>query len=739
MDSNNSITWSASLNATTSSHIHLSGDKILLPPSALSDLLAASPLTDVDGNPPDSVLTDHFDPFNPHTYAAELHARRIQQSQRDKQQQLPQPLTFRLVNPGNARVIYAGIREFSADEGEVVLSAAICHALGLEFGPESGAKHQISVIAKQLPKGTFVKLRPLEAGYDADDWKALLEQHLRSNYTTLTKGDVLNVPSPSGDFKLLVDELTPDSDAVCVVDTDLEVAIEALNEEQARETVKIIATKANLAPGSADGSSPGGAVDLFSEVEGQVLDNEYVDYTLASWARGQGVEIVLNAIDHEIEIDLYVSTFSTRQRANPRNGSYQFAAYEGSYPRKVVIPPSNSDLEEAESIRISIYAYSSATSSPSPRKYQLSIAPYDPSTPTTSTETSHSINPEEVQCQNCLQFVPKRTLILHENFCLRNNIRCPHCSLVFLKSSPAWQNHWHCPHDASFGSAAESKIKHDLYAHTPTSCPACHESTSSLIALAHHRTTDCSQKLILCRFCHLQVAQGDPDPTAALQGLTPHELADGARTTECHFCGRIVRLREMDAHLKHHEFSKATRLSPRICANEICGYTVDGVDAKGNTRLRKDDDEKIGLGLCPRCAGPLYVALYDPEGNALRGRIERRYLTQLIKGCGKPWCANDMCKTGRKNQGLPDLAKNIKEAMPLLQPIVKALKEHRPAEDPVQLKFCVDEKSQASRALAGMLAAEGVYGMDWCVGATEFGETEGRAREWLGNWSPKKS
>jgi hypothetical protein len=717
-------------------------------------------------------LTAAFNPFNPHTYPAQRLSRQIDA---DRQHLLPHPLTFRLVNPQNNLIVYAGIREFSAHEGEVVLSSSLRAALGLDSAdgpsnapvptsnrlPESDVDTQgphISVIAKQLPKGSFVKLRPLEAGYDTDDWKALLEQHLRNNYTTLTKGHVLVIPGASEgtlsdqQFRFLVDEFRPEGDGICVVDTDLEVDIEALNEEQARETIKRIAAKTR--PGPSNGTTVGGTIDLFQRVEGQVLDGEYVDYILSSWDRSQGVEVELISVDDENEIDLFVNPFGPRQRAKPRDNQYVFAQYDGEYPRRIRVQPTNSELEDAESIRISVHSYSQAGASPTsePAKFTLSVNPIDESTLEQAQANITSHNPDDVQCKNCRQWIPERTLILHENFCYRNNIFCPQgCNQVFQKSSPEWKNHWHCSHnDSSWGNSALSQSKHDYYKHTPTSCPGCSRTYSSLATLAQHRTTLCPAKLILCRFCHLQVAQeGDPDapdPAAVLSGLTPHELADGARTTDCHLCGKIVRLRDMRAHLAHHELSKTSRLAPRLCTNVLCGWTRDGTARNGDTRAQRKaaddhfDDEELHL--CPKCFGPLYVALHDPEGKALRRRVERRYLTQLVTGCGKPWCSNHLCRTGRKNAGLPEQGKSIKDAMPLVKPVVDALAAAAAAgagHQPVPLSFCVDESSQRNRAVAEMLAGEGVYALEWCVGALEATSGAlGDAREWLGNWAPKK-
>lgn len=151
-------------------------------------------------------------------------------------QQLPHPLIFRLYNPANNRFSHAVPREFSAEEGEIGISPFLREALGLEEKDEeplkegesegSREKPKITIVSKALPKGTHVRLRPLEAGYDDEDWKALLERHLRMNFTTLTVGEILSVEGRTnsggrkdrGEFRFLIDKLEPE-EAVCIVDT----------------------------------------------------------------------------------------------------------------------------------------------------------------------------------------------------------------------------------------------------------------------------------------------------------------------------------------------------------------------------------------------------------------------------------------------------------------------------------------------------------------------------------------
>lgn len=766
-----SLSWSSPYRVapTSRSTQSLPGDKILLPPSALEQLLAASTVTVVASNHPHTP----FDPFNPYSLAA---ARQERSQWRDTQQQLPQPLTFRLVNPKTGNVVHAGIREFSADEGEIGLSAFLIGALGLKEQNKSELPNgrsrvaenpidltdddaameepdRIIVHAKELPKGTYVRLRPLEAGYNPEDWKSLLERHLRENYTTLTNGEILTVPGSRGknanEFRFLIDKFVPEGDGICVVDTDLEVDIEALNEEQARETLKQIIKKSQRTPGTAEGSSAGGTLDIWNAVQGQVVEGEYVDYELASWDRSQGVEVEL-IVDDDEEVDLFVSPLTTRQRAKPRDDEHVFGDFTSERASKrIKLQASNVELEGAEALYISVQGYKSpeaseASNESKPQHFSLRAKVIEKSFVVDLTdEIDISHGPDEEQCKNCHQWVPSRTMMLHTNFCLRNNILCPQCEMIFKKSSPEWASHWHCPHDSAHGNHPSTLAKHNHIFHTPLSCPSCSFEASSLPTLAGHRTSVCPGKLILCQFCHLTVPQeGDPyNPSAdqLLSGLTAHELADGSRTTNCHLCQAIVRLRDLSTHLKHHDLSRQSKPLPRICRNVNCGRTLDGVGKNGDVGqgARMGQGPGNDLGLCSICFGPLYVSMHDPDGLAMKRRIERRYLSQLIQGCGKSWCANTFCKIGRVNSGVGTQGEvtTTKEALPMVKPLMDKLTDIRSP-----MYFCVDEGSQRRRKLAEMMAGEGEYELEWCIAANEAenGNLDA-AREWLRNWAPRKS
>jgi hypothetical protein len=753
-----SLSWAASFAVASPSTLasrDLKGDKIILPQSALEQLLAASQNL---SKPTGSTFTS-YDRANPYVSGSgQQHAFHA-----DSQNQLPNPLMFRLVNPANGNVVHAGIREFSADDGEIVLGPYLTEALGINAGSvtaqqrgtssddaidlTSGAAQaapSITVHAKQLSKGTYVRLRPLEAGYNPDDWKSLLERQLRESFTTLTNGAFLEVRGVKGEtFRFLVDKFLPEGDGICVVDTDLEVDIEALNEEQARETMRQIMEKEKRAPGLAGGSSVGHEINIWKAIDGQVLPGDYVDYELSSWSRSRPLEIQLSGLEDDYAVDLLVSPKSSRQRAQPRETEHVFGVFQetSSGTKTLTIQPSNVELEDAESILISVHGYLPPGGTPtnmSPHPFQLRASSKTKESPVSPDGEASKGGPDEEQCQNCHQWVPQHTMLLHEGFCRRNNILCPKCSRVFQKTSAEWAQHWHCPHDDAHGSSEATKTKHDDLYHTGRQCHACPFATNSVPDLARHRTTLCPSKIILCQFCHLEVPQeGDPfNPSAdtLLSGLTEHEIMDGARTTDCHLCGKIIRLRDMSTHLKHHDLDKAQRVKPPICRNANCGRTLHGVGKNGAVGAGTQMGQGPGndLRLCSLCYGPLYVQLHDPEGKALRRRIERRYLTQMMQGCGKRWCANEWCKTGRARLGLEAKGTSAQAVLSLIKPLMESVRDLQ-----APMHFCVDETNQRRKTLAEMIAAEKAWDLEWCIAACEAeGPNPENAREWLLKWAP---
>ena len=206
----------------------------------------------------------------------------------------------------------------------------------------------------------------------------------------------------------------------------------------------------------------------------------------------------------------------------------------------------------------------------------------------------------------------------------------------------------------------------------------------------------------------------------------------------------------MSAHLKHHDLQRLSRSKPRLCKNANCSRTLDSVSRTGDVTIKAGKDVE----LCGTCYGPLYVSQYDPEGKALRRRVERKYLTQLLTGCKQSWCRNEYCKTGREHLHLDQgLTVSSKQAGAMIKPLLDGLKN---SDTPAHL--CTDEVSQKRRTLAQMLAAEGfdtrspqkgkskeadsyqdAYDLEWCVVALEIeGGNLDKARSWLQGFAPRR-
>ncbi|KAF5176256.1 Ubiquitin fusion degradation protein 1-like protein [Thalictrum thalictroides] len=147
------------------------GDKIVMPPSALSRL-------------------------------ASLH--------------IDYPMLFELCNPAANRVSHCGVMEFIAEEGTVFLPQWMMENMCLEEG------NVVCIKNASLLKGKYVKLQPHTKDFlDISNPKALLETALR-NFSCLTIGDTIVVPYNNKKYNIDIIETKP-FNAVSIIETDCEV------------------------------------------------------------------------------------------------------------------------------------------------------------------------------------------------------------------------------------------------------------------------------------------------------------------------------------------------------------------------------------------------------------------------------------------------------------------------------------------------------------------------------------
>lgn len=247
----------------------------------------------------------------------------------------------------------------------------------------------------------------------------------------------------------------------------------------------------------------------------------------------------------------------------------------------------------------------------------------------------------------------------------------------------------------------------------------------SLPELALHRRTKCSDRFIICRYCHTLVQQGGPasDPRDRIQGLASHESYCGNRTIPCQKCTQLVSLKNVQVHAQHHAYQRQNQPTPQLCSNQNC------------VRARPLTTASNVLGACTVCFGPYWVSTEDPKHQKLVQRLAKRYHTQLTDGCGNSWCRNIHCATAQKkpmeaNAAAAEMMKILKEAK------IGSVKGDQ------RLWLCVDEGTSDKRMTAELLEQDlnGRFRVEWCIKALETIRSKDMeaAAQWLNLHAPRR-
>ncbi|KAF9978577.1 hypothetical protein BGZ73_001750 [Actinomortierella ambigua] len=330
-------------------------------------------------------------------------------------------------------------------------------------------------------------------------------------------------------------------------------------------------------------------------------------------------------------------------------------------------------------------------------------------------------------CRNCGAWIPERTMMLHSNFCERNNVRCDKCSKVLKKDEVA--EHFHCDHCSMAGHIREKRKHMEIY-HGWYQCACGSYETASLPELAHHRRTTCSERFITCRYCHTIVQQGPPASNTRdrIRGLGAHESYCGDRTIECTRCKAKVSLKDVQVHAQHHEYQRQNQALPQFCANQNC---VRPKASAGNA-----------LGACQICFGPFWIPTDDPKYQKLIQRLARKYHAQLMTGCGNSWCKNRYCATARGKT--MDATSAATELMSIIQE-TKLGKSGGGSNGTGKIWLCVDEGTTRKRVLAELLYEDlqKKYALEWCIKAimetNRTSEDLSAAAKWLQQQAPRQS
>ncbi|KAF9200063.1 hypothetical protein BGZ49_009727 [Haplosporangium sp. Z 27] len=710
-----SFSWSSTFTvgpATSNSK----GDKIILPQAALESLLQAHASAPP---PPPPQLDPNYDP----TSWDDHPQHKFNSYESRKPQELPSPLTFQIRNPANRVVTHGGVKEFSADDGQIHLPAWMMESLSVLEGD------QVMVKYASLPKGTWAKFRPISADYmEILDFRALLEAVLRSNYTTLTRGEVLKVHQGTKEFGFVVEELKPEpGDAVCITDTDLEVDIEPLDTEM-QDSISGTNGHIGIAR-SAKGVLKDHTLRVGNESQGSVAMDEYQRWTIDIPNRKSGIQITVN-VQEPGDLDVLASTDATLSLQD-----HIWANFESLGPRVITIPASNQDYatqQDSQLIHIAVYgrAPSTASSSSSGSQgntiYNILVRYFDDEEPspvasstiasgTPNTEVPNKGAPGYQECTNCGSWIPERTMMLHSNFCMRNNAKCDRCGEVMKKDE--LPNHFHCDHCEKHGDISEKKKHMEIY-HGWYQCSCQKFESPALPELALHRRTTCPERFIICRYCHTLVQQGGLASNARdqIRGLLSHESYCGDRTVQCQKCSQMVSLKDVQVHAQNHEYQKQNQATPQFCDNQNC------VRAKSSNIL----------GLCQLCFGPFWIPTEDPKNQKLVQRLARKYHSQLMAGCGNKWCRNQYCATFKGQE---------MDATTAATEMMGILKEAKVGSTGGKIWLCVDEGTTRKKVLAELLKDDlkNQYAIEWCIKALDVEKSDlEAAAKWLNLHAPKK-
>ncbi|ANB15130.1 polyubiquitin-binding protein UFD1 [Sugiyamaella lignohabitans] len=626
---------------------------------------------------------------------------------------LPSPLLFKLTNPLNKKVTHVGVREFSAEEGTVQVPAVVARNLGLQ-----NSNDILFINLVSLPKGTSLTLKTSSTGELVEnvDWKSLLESRLHGSFTALTKGDVLTVSHPSLpgkniDFTIEKLEPTNNSHAVCIIDTDLDLEVIEVNDGNSngsRETVS-----GSIRGQNSNQSSVAGRRDPIPlsvnehpvNVKG-LQPSEVAYFSVAYDINDNSLPLEVSLDNISVDDSSSLVMFMGLEEANISPDSFLWSNLN-SPGTSLTVSSDDPFLEKYRNLNqssLQAIFYVKVISYQTPASFVIQAKTEAVNYVDSGQESSSNTS----KCTNCLQMISIHSFARHVAFCERNNILCPEgCGRVFSRREGIPTTHWHCHDHNTSGDSEFSKKLHSDWFHTAMSCPGCGSDHANHILLSQHRATNCPAKLHICRFCHILLPQELASAADFLQGLTGHESYCGNRTTDCEICKRVVRLKELQTHLEFHRLDRLREPAPILCSNANC------------PRLITSTSSNV-LGLCGICYGPLHSTLLDSDGSKLKQRIERRYVIQLTRGCGKPWCMNEHCASTRPKK------RSIAEIMSTDVKFLMAESANK------KFWFCVDETATKRKLFVQFQSQNGIFSDASCARAIEQAKgNESEAVRWL--------
>lgn len=432
-------------------------------------------------------------------------------------------------SPSETITTHAGVLEFTADEGTVIIPPHIWNNL---YSKKDPITPLIEVKYVWLPKGTYAKLQSQELGFsDIPNHKAVLETTLRQ-HATLSQNDILTVKHGVLTYHLHVLELKP-SPSVSVLETDIEVDIvgpDSLPENNTQHVLKPLTF----------GKPESGIINEGDYIYYKFTINDEICGKISSGYAE--IEVKLDSEAKDCDTDLYLSRHPLLFPSTHQHG---WSSHDmGS--KSLVLGSKDHNLGIG-GYSVGVYGFKGTT------KYNVIVNIQDIPTTNVSQQGQQSVSSsssslvDTVECGNCKHYIPLRTIGLHEAYCRRHNVVCEHDGCGVVLRVEEVKNHVHCVKCGLAFHCREIE-KHMKVFHEPLLCPC--GITLEKTQMVEHQASECALRLVICRFCGDMVEAGTlaVDARDRLKGLSEHESRCGSRTAPCDSCGRAVMLKEMDIH-----------------------------------------------------------------------------------------------------------------------------------------------------------------------------------------------
>lgn len=493
------------------------------------------------------------------------------------------------------KTTHSGVLEFTATEGFAEIPPQVWQNLF----PDNNQSPLIRVRYVRLPKGTYAKLQPEVLGFsDIPNHRAVLETTLRQ-HATLSEGDILIVHHGGIDYRLRVLELKPGS-SISVLETDIEVDI--------------------IEPSVVAGTmSQGMLIPLvLGKLEMGIVEvgkyNYYkfsIDSKIANATANREmnilVKLVLDNGDTLGDADLYISRHPL---LFPTQHQYQWSSHDVG--TKIVSLTEGGVSLAADIYSIGVFGFRGTS------KYKIIIECQSSvqleamgqklgtaSAIAAKSGASSQPGADSEQCQNCKQFIPTRTIALHEAYCRRHNVVCQHkgCGAILRRDEVG--KHVHCLKCGRTFQQEEME-KHMKVFHEPLHC-RCGEVLEKE-KMVIHQSSVCPLRMISCRFCGDMVQAGNAADHARdrIRGYSQHESLCGCRTAPCDTCGRAVMLKEMDLHRVAVHENQASENEEFTSSKSFMVPYSDGVEhhsapLNSPQTSKSAQDETVESSKCPIC------------------------------------------------------------------------------------------------------------------------------------------